>query len=275
VPLWPGDWPHPLLFAGGRVVFAGAGGTYATDPSAPAAERIGGGGYPVTGERPGGVLLVGTDRERRTLTDFTGDGRVSNVRWLGDGVDAVIAGAGGGYVVRPFDRDAYGFAAFLTADGELRPLAPSVASPYRVLGALGNRALIAVEGGPLAVVDVRSGAVVHDLAPLRPADAAPVDRACWSPDGAHLVLLDATASATVIAVADEPAVVSIVGDVGPGGIGWASPTELVVVATTAGTAGWEVALVDVANGARATIATFSADVRPFGRWWLATAAAGC
>jgi hypothetical protein len=266
VPLWPGDYPNPLILTGNQVAFADLETAYLAD--------IGLDGDPRAVSEGSFLLPSGTS----DLIWIVGDG-AAWVAQLDPGTGAVgerfdVSGVIGwpegglesGLLVRPMDEATFGQVAYWTPDAGIRSV--DVDDPHsRLLTAAGSLAVFLSPGNTFQVLDVARSTTVGQFSMER---GEFVDvQGCLSPDGSSIALSGSEIRDVVVSLTSGEVIHELEPDVRVDAIGWVSSDQLVI--QTAAEEGRLLQVIDLPGGTASDIASLSG----LGSWWMTASGSNC
>jgi hypothetical protein len=266
VPLWPGDYPNPLILSGNQVAFADLETAYLAD--------------------------IGLDGDTRAVSDgsFLLPSGTTDLIWIvGDGaewvaqldpstgavgerfdVSAVIGwpegGLESGLLVRPVDEATFGQVAHWTPDAGLQSV--EVDDPHsRLLTASGTLAVFLSPGNTFQVLDVVRSTSVGRFSMER-GEFVNVE-GCLSPNGSLIALFGREILDVVVSLTSGDVIHELESDVGVDAIGWVSSDQLVIQTTVE--EGRMLQVIDLPGGTATDIASLSG----LGSWWMTASGSNC
>ena len=267
VPLWPGDYPNPLILSGDQVAFADLENAYLAD--------IGLDGAPRAVSEGSFLLPSGTS----DLIWIVGDGAAwvaqldPSTGAVGERFDvsAVISwpegGLESGLLVRPVDEATFGQVAHWAPDAGLRPV--EVDDPQsRLLTAAGTLAVFLSPGNTFQVLDMARSATVGQFS-MQPGEFVNVE-GCLSPDGSSIALFGSEIPDVVVGPASGDVIHELEPDEQIDAIGWVSSDQL-VIQTAAEEGRRLLRVIDLPGGTVTDIASLSG----LGSWWMTASGSNC
>lgn len=266
VPLWPGDFAHPMLLTEGRIVFADLDFAYllTSDLSGPAS-RLAEASFVVPGADPGLVWLAGESADSVTPFDVQSGA-------LGQPIDVAadfwwpVAGVAGGLIVYPIDEVTFGRMAYWTTDRGLQAIDVPNSAQGDIVTAAGDLAVVMSRDATVTILDVVSGETIRTSVDLGEGD---VRDACLSPQ-AHLVAISGTGGETEVIDAETgTGIQHLTGVYTTNAMGWSSSDQLIYITDVADET--RVQALDVVTGSKHDIARLTGAIG----WWLTAAGAMC
>jgi len=266
VPLWPGDYPNPLILGDGQIAFADLESVYLVDVNLDAPPRaVSEGSFLLPSGTPGLIWIIGEAStwvaQLDTRTGMVGERfDVSGViGWPEGGLES-------GLVVRPSDEVTFGRVAYWAPEAIPRPLA--LEDPdSRLLTSAGTLAVFLSPDNTVQVLDVLGSVTVGRFS-IDLGESANVG-SCISPDGSSIVFYGADIRDVVVSLTSGEIVHELEPDEQREEIGWVSSDQL--VAQTVAEEGRVLQLIDLIIGTTTDIASLSG----LGSWWITASGSNC
>ena len=227
VPLWPGDYPYPILMTGGRIAFANPTDGFLIDAglAEPPEPLLTEASFVIPGATPGLIWFVGGGVEWVAPVDVES-------QTVGERIDVTevfiwpVAGVADGLIVIPIDEGSYGRYAYWSPSGGLQRLDLRDPQHEDVLAASGNVAIVE-SPNEVSMLNIVSG---NYLAAFGIEFARSVlSSVCLSPDQQHLAMIGSGGEAFLGDVDDGSFIELPSGIYGWRSIGWTSDTQLVYI----------------------------------------------
>jgi hypothetical protein len=266
VPLWPGDYPHPLILSSNQVAFADLENAYLVDVNLDAPPRaVSEGSFLLPSGTPDNVWIVG--RASTWIAQLnTSTGAVGERFDVSDVISWPEAGLESGLVVRPVDEAAFGRVAYWAPEAVLRSLA--VDDPdSRLLATSDTLAVFLAPDNMVQVLDV-IGSVTVGRFSIDVGESMNVD-ACISPDGSSVVFYGAETRDVVVSLTNGEILTELQPDEEREQIDWVSPNQLVVQTTAA--EGRILQTIDLTTGTSTDLASLTG----LGSWWVTASGSNC
>ncbi|MGC2239694.1 MAG: hypothetical protein WA726_02535 [Acidimicrobiia bacterium] len=265
VPLWPGDYPHPLILSSGQVAFADLDKVYLVDVdlSSPP-EAVSEGSYLLPSGTPDLVWIIGDGATWIAPLD-TSTGVVGEQTDVAGVVSWAEAGLESGVLVLPVDEVNFGRVAYWAPGADLQPVELAGPDPH----------LIASSGALAAFLSSDNTVEIHDVANSATVGRFSLDldgsigvSGCLSPDGSSIALYgeevrDVVVSSTTGEVLHE------LEDVEHEKLNWITTDQLVV--QTVADEGRILQMIDLTAGITIDIASLSG----LGSWWMTASGSNC
>ena len=267
VPLWPGDYPNPLILYGNQVAFADLQHVYLTDIDLDGPPRaVTEGSFLLPSGTTDLIWIVGDGSAWVAQLDPT-TGTVGERFDVSDVISWPESGLGSGLLVRPINEATYGRIAHWNPEAGLRPV--EVDDPQsRLLTAAGTLAVFLSPGNTFQVLDVVRSANVSQFS-MEPGEFVDVE-GCLSPDGSSIALFGREILDVVVSLTGGDVLHEFDPDEQIDAIGWVSSDQLVV--QTAAEEGQRLLrVIDLPSGTATDIASLSG----LGSWWMTASGSNC
>lgn len=265
VPLFPGDYPYPMLFTASRIAFADLTHVYLVDgdlrePPVAVSE----GSFVVPGSEPGEIWLVGNGVEwvapLNVATGIVGEEtNVSDVFWW------PLDGLWDGLLVTPIDDATYGPQAYWSPTDGLQPIVGVDAGQSGIHDAAGEVAMV-VSPGVVYVLDIETGEYVTSV-PVELGEGL-VSEVCLSPGHDYVAIFGSTGEALVADTRTGEVLRHLSAVDGHNSVGWTSNEQLVYIVDDGDP---RIQALDITTGTSWDIAA----LRSHGGWWLTASGTMC
>lgn len=262
VPLWPGDYPHPLILSSGRVAFADLSNAYLVDVDLSSAPVIvSEGSYLLPSGTPDLVWIIGD-----------GAGWVAplntRTRVVGERTDlaGVTAGLGSGVLVQPVDETRFGRLAYWAPGNGLQAIELADADS-QLLTAAGALAVFLSPNGWVQIQDIASSTLVSRF--FLDLDVSGGVSACLSPDESAIAMYGEGVADVVVSSTTGEVLYELPEDDARENLNWVTTDQL--VAQTGSDKGRILQMIDLTAGTTTDIASLSG----LGTWWITAGGSNC
>lgn len=226
LPLYPGDFPYPLILANDLLVFSDLRAATGFDVTSGSLAPISYGSFLVAGADSGTIWVVGEGADWIAPFDTV-------LRVAGDRVDVSntvqwpIAGVADGLLVSPFDQETYGNVAYWTPSTGLQKLGLDVAAGSYVVAASGDIAVFASDDDTITVSDIDSREILAEFAV--DFGGTRIDGGCLSPQEFFVALIGSTGKVMVVSTEDGTVMQELEAANSYASVGWTTPAQMIAL----------------------------------------------
>ena len=266
VPLWPGDYPHPLILSSGQVAFADLDNAYLVDvdlsrPPATVSE----GSYLLPSGTPDLVWIIGDGAAWVAELD-TSTGVVGEQTDLAGVVSWVEAGLESGVLAIPVDEATFGRLAYWAPGNGLQPIELENADS-QLLTAAGSLAVFLSPDGTVQVQDIASSTMISKFS--LDFDGSSGVNGCLSPDESSIAIYGEGVTDVVVSSTTGDVLYELPEDAERQNLNWVTTDQL--VAQTTADEGRALQIIDLTAATTTDIASLSG----LGSWWITASGSNC
>lgn len=266
VPLWPGDYPHPLILSNGHVAFTDLDNAYLVDvdlASPPA--TVSEGSYLLPSGTTDLVWIIGDGATWAAPLD-TSTGAVGEHIDFAGMVSWVQAGLGSGVLVLPMDETTFGRLAYWAPGNGLQPIDLENADS-QLLTAAGSLAVFLSPDGTFQVQDIANSTKISRFS--LDFDGSSGVSGCLSPDESSIAIYGEGVTDVVVSSTTGEVLYQLPEDDERQDLNWVTTDQL--VAQTAADEGRLLQIIDLTAGTTTDIASLSG----LGSWWITASGSNC